>query len=380
MVDTGHRNAEVDRVPGRADRPRLQGLWRAAKAAEWKDLEEFLLARALEHDAPSVLVRLACEYLHSVRIVRPCVVPLLRAVATARERAAAETYSRLSPLLGASRQAELDGLLIVRPELAVSRWAWLHRGTTTASPMAIRAELDKLRFLRELDAHALDLSVLPDARRWLLAGIGRRSTNQALQRREVDRRYPILVATLAECAVEVLDEVVQMFDQALSGTENRARRRLDELLAARAVLGAEAGPAGGDAGGGHRPWCRTGRGGLRLREGIGMDRMLAARRDPKDRLPRDHGHLAQIDASFTYLRAFAPHVVGALEFESSEHARPLVEAVGVLRELYGKGRARSPAGRSRPLRPRGPRFLPDLSEIIRSQWVPSCFDERGGTL
>jgi hypothetical protein len=45
------------------------------------------------------------------------------------------------------------------------RPAWLHQGATTASPMAIRAELDKLRFLRELDAHQLDLSMLPAARR-----------------------------------------------------------------------------------------------------------------------------------------------------------------------------------------------------------------------
>ncbi|MEV0682142.1 DUF4158 domain-containing protein [Actinosynnema sp. NPDC050436] len=102
--------------------------WRAAKAGEWKDLEEFLLARALEHDAPSVLFRLACEYLHSAQIVRPGVVPLLRAVAGARERAVAETHLRLSPLLGASRQTELDGLLAVGPQLSISRLAWLHRG------------------------------------------------------------------------------------------------------------------------------------------------------------------------------------------------------------------------------------------------------------
>ncbi|MFE2757946.1 DUF4158 domain-containing protein [Actinosynnema sp. NPDC059335] len=31
--------------------------WRTAGRAEWKDLEEFLLARAIEHDAPSVLFR-----------------------------------------------------------------------------------------------------------------------------------------------------------------------------------------------------------------------------------------------------------------------------------------------------------------------------------
>lgn len=208
--------------------------WRSAGPADWKDLEEFLLARAVEHDAPSVLFRLACEYLMSARVIRPGVISLMERVATVRQAAVAEVFLRVAPLLSQQLRAELDGLLVVEPDMPISRLAWLHRGATSASPMAIRAELDKLRFLRDVDAHQLDLSMLPDVRRRRLAGIGRRATNQALARREPDKRYPVLLATVAECAVEVLDELVQMFDQALSNTENRARRKLDELLAQRA--------------------------------------------------------------------------------------------------------------------------------------------------
>jgi hypothetical protein len=155
----------------------------------------------------------------------------------------------------------------------------------------------------------------------------------------------VLLATVAECAVEVLDELLQMFDQAISGTENRARRKLDELLAARAkasehklelleqilVVATDEVIADAEVG-------------ARLRRGIGMDRLRAARRDPKDRLQRDHGHLALIDASFTYLREFAPHVIGGLEFEASVDARPLLAAVEVLRELYAKGSRKVPDG------------------------------------
>ncbi len=64
-----------------------------------------------------------------------------------------------------------------------------------------------------------------------------------------------------------------------------------------------------------------------------MDRMRAARRDPTDRLQRDHGHLALIDSSFAYLREFAPHVIGALSFDASIDATPLLAAVEVLRKL-----------------------------------------------
>jgi hypothetical protein len=252
----------------------------------------------------------------------------------------------VEPLLSGQRRADLDGLLVVEDGMNISRLAWLHRGATSASPMAIRGELDKLRFLHGLDAHRIDLSCLPDAlRHRRLAGVGRRAPNQALARRDDDKKFPVLLATLAECAVEVLDELVQMFDQAISGTENRARRKLDELLAARAkasehkldlleeILGVATDEAIADA-----------EVGGRLRRGIGMDRMRAAQRDPKDRLQRDHGHLALIDASFTYLREFAPHVIGGLEFESSVDGKPLLGAVEVLRQLYAKGARKVPHG------------------------------------
>ncbi len=45
--------------------------WRPAGTMEFKELEEFLLARAMEHDSPTLLFRLACEYLISARVIRP---------------------------------------------------------------------------------------------------------------------------------------------------------------------------------------------------------------------------------------------------------------------------------------------------------------------
>jgi hypothetical protein len=73
--------------------------WRQVDGPRWKDLEEFLFARAMEHDSPKLLFRLACEYLSSSRLVRPGVVLVLERVATARKRARKETWQRLEPAL-----------------------------------------------------------------------------------------------------------------------------------------------------------------------------------------------------------------------------------------------------------------------------------------
>jgi hypothetical protein len=133
---------------------------------------------------------------------------LSRRVAAARDGARAETYHRLAWLLAPPRPTRLDGLLDVDDELGMTRLAWLRRGATAATPEVLEADLAKVEFLRGHGADRLDLSTLPAGRRRMLAETGRRSTNQALQRADVDRRYPILLATLAETYVEVLDELV----------------------------------------------------------------------------------------------------------------------------------------------------------------------------
>ncbi len=107
--------------------------WRTAGPGEVKALEDFLVNRALEHDSPSLLVRLACEHLRSERVVRPGVERLQCWVASARERAQVATAARLAPLLNAQRQAELDRLLSVDAALGMSRLAWLRRGATSAT-------------------------------------------------------------------------------------------------------------------------------------------------------------------------------------------------------------------------------------------------------
>ncbi|MEU6011431.1 hypothetical protein [Streptomyces sp. NPDC047453] len=129
----------------------------------------------------------------------------------------------MAHLLTDERARGLDGLLVFDPKLKSSRLHWLVTGPVQASPGSVGGEVEKLKFLRGLDADTLDISALPAERRRHLAQIGRQFTSQALVRREPNRRHPILLMLLAQSAVDVLDSVVQLFDQTLSGAESRAR-------------------------------------------------------------------------------------------------------------------------------------------------------------
>jgi hypothetical protein len=254
-------------------------------------------------------------------------------------------------------------LLVPDPDLGCTPLRWLETGATTSSPAAVKTELAKLAYLRRLDAHTLDLSMLPAGRRRFLAGVGRRLTGQALSRREPERRYPILLALLAESAVDVLDEVVFLFDQAISGRESAARTRLSEALAEHArqgedrqVLLDEILAIALD------PDIAEEQVGVLLRERIGMERMRAAWTARKERLPRDHGHLAMLDASMSYLRQFVP----AVRFAGGPGTSDLLTAVETPGELYATGARKVPAGTPTGFVPAGPATSrpPRSAEIV----------------
>ncbi|KAF0846838.1 Tn3 family transposase [Nocardia caishijiensis] len=314
--------------------------WRAAGALELKELDEFLLARAMEHDSPTLLFRLGCEYLISARVIRPGPVSMVERIAHAREQAQRETYDRLAHEFTPARCAELDALLTTDASLGVSRLRWLSTGPVEASAAAVRAEVDKLAFLRGLGADRLDMSVLPAERRRFLATMGRRLTPQALERRDPQRRYPILLTVLAQSGTDVLDEVVALFDQAISAKFGAAERRMQQELAERGKSGEDrqallddllaivTDPAVAD----------EEIGALIRGERIGWERLRAAVAQAKPRLPRDHGHLAALDSSYNYLRQFTPAVLASVGFAGGTAATELLLAVDMLRELNATGR------------------------------------------
>ena len=156
-------------------------------------LGAWLVERALEHDRPIALFHLACEWLRQEKIVRPGVTRLERVVAAARERAQAETYRRLAPLLTSELRDQLDAVLQPDPVTGRTRLAWLQREATAITPSAILTEIGKLTSLQATGAHTWNLDALTPNRRTLLARIGQRATNQALQRMPPERRYPVLL-------------------------------------------------------------------------------------------------------------------------------------------------------------------------------------------
>jgi hypothetical protein len=266
----------------------------------------------------------------------------------------------------------------------MTRLRWLTTGPVEASPAGIRAEVTKLEFLRCLGANRLDLSVLPAERRRFLAAVGRRLTGQALERREPQRRYPILLTLVAQSGTDVLDEVVSLFDQAISAREGKAERTMRDALA-------ERGKAGEDRQGllddllaiiADTTIADEDIGSVIRGERIGWPRIRAAMAQAVPRLPRDHGHLGALDtSSYGYLRQFTPQVLAAVEFAGGTAAAELLAAVDIpartQRHRRPPGPGRRPDGvRTHPLA-RLPRHGPYGGQLQR---LPRALEPTGGAM
>ena len=138
-----------------------------------------------------------------------------------------------------------------------------------------------------------------------------------------------------------------MFDQAVSAREGKAERSMRDALAERGKAGEDrqalldellaiiADPAIAD----------EEVGGLIRGERIGWPRLRAALAQAVPRLPRDHGHLAALEASRMGICGSSPRRCWPrCEFAGGTAAAELLAAVEILRELNATGARRVPAG------------------------------------
>lgn len=309
--------------------------YRRTTPEDLASLEDWMAARAMEHDRPTLLLQLACERLRNLKLVRAGLTQLERVVAAARRRAREETVRLLTPLLMPETKKLLDSLLIAEPPSGRTLLSWLRTGATTANPKAILDTLAKVHRLQEWGVDRWDLHALSPNRRHLLAQIARRSTAQSLERLGALRRYPVLLSFLSHALEQVVDETVDLFDKCVSEAYSHAGNELKERRLAAAQS--------------------TNEKVVLLREisNVLLDmkvsdidvRRFVFKRVPRDRLraaatecetlmrPLDDDYYDLFATRYGYFRQFSPALLETLRFFSSLDDDPLLAAVDLLRRL-----------------------------------------------
>lgn len=309
--------------------------YRRAAAEDLTTLEEWLVNRALEHDRPTFLLHLAAERLRWERILWPGLTTLERIVSTARQRARRVTFEHIAHLVTPQGKRFLDSLLEVEEGGYRTSLAWLQRMPNDHTSTQIKTTLDKIRFLQDAGIAEWELDRVNPNRLKFLANIGARATNQQLQRSSTLRRYPILVAFLKRTLFDLTDIVVDLFDANLWQRHTDAKAELDQmrLKAARST----------------NEKLRT----YKDVVTIVMDDDVpesAVRAAIFARYQRPHlqqivqeteslirpKHDEAIDLfanRYSYIRRFAPAFLATLRFKAHKQARPLLEAIELLKAL-----------------------------------------------
>ena len=202
--------------------------YRRATELDLLGLEPWLLDRSLEHDKPTLLLEMACDHLRQQKIVRLGIDRLARLVSTARHQAQEKIYQMFRPLLSEKHCEALNKLLTVDETLERTRLWWLQQTPTAHNLGQILETLEKITFLQQTGLVDWNLDALPPNRIKLLAKIGARATNQYLQRTNVVRRYPILMAFLKESLYTFTDNLIEMFEQRLWELYREAKREFEQ--------------------------------------------------------------------------------------------------------------------------------------------------------
>ncbi len=323
------------------------------RKAQKKDLErlyKWIIERALEHDKPTFLLQLTCEKLANEKIVRIGLSRLERMIAKARQETQEKIYRLLSPLLTQDQRTMLDQLLTPDPDTNTTRLFWLRKQAQSNTASEILSGLEKLTFLRKAGAEDWDLSGINPNRRKILARIGRKATNQYLQKTGEIRRYPVLLSFLHETLLDVTDELIEMYNQCLWDLYTDAKKDLEkhekavfksmsenlELFKklARVVVDQEI--DGNDL----RP--------LIYNKVASPAVIRSAIEESEKMMLPDEGHLMFFGRRYSYIRRFAPHFLRAFTFNSNLSKDPLYSAITTLRELDEK--SSNSIGKKWPLR------------------------------
>jgi hypothetical protein len=126
------------------------------------------------------------------------------------------TWELIAPLLSAQDRSRLDGLLVVDKAMGLTPVTRFRTGATSHSAGAILNVLEKIAELRGTGLTGRELTGLNPNRLKLLARLGRRATNQALERMAPERRYPILLTFVQQTFTDTIDEAVDLYDRCLA--------------------------------------------------------------------------------------------------------------------------------------------------------------------
>lgn len=314
---------------------------------DWSDpgggfaLLRMLYAREwVSAERPSVLFDLAITWLIERKVVLPGITTLERLIARVRDRVAERIFARMSLGVSPAQRRQLDRLLDRSGEARITTLERLRRAPSAASAKTLVAALARLEELRALGAGNLaDVGVSPN-RLKALATYAVTSKASLLERLPPARRTATLLACAHVLEGTALDDALDVFDLLLHallarservGTRQRLRTLRDLDAAALALQLAQQVERMLSEG-----WTEAQRVTYLASQQPALQASIATIYAIA-RPPDDH-YYQELDASYTTVRRFLPHVFASITFAATPVGTPVLEAWAFLRAVEGARR------------------------------------------
>ncbi len=184
-----------------------------------------------------VLLDRLIERMRAQQIIIPGVSVVERTAAAAMHAADAAVVAETNSLLSDAQRLQLDALLSDKMHVRQSRLSWLREPPSRVGGRPLLELLDKLTLVRTIGGDVVVSRPGLEPRMVQMAKEGRLYTAQAFQQMGPARRHTIMMATLSELGITLTDGALTMFQSLVGRANLRARKRLEETIAASAEQG-----------------------------------------------------------------------------------------------------------------------------------------------
>jgi TnpA family transposase len=324
-----------------------------------------LIETAMQTDKGIVLAMRLVEMLRERRILLPVLNAVERVCAEAITRANRRIYKQLTDGLTEAHRGRLDQLLVRRHDSITTWLGWLRQSPLRPNSRHMLEHIERLRTWRSLDLPTGIERQIHQNRLLKIAREGGQMTSADLLKFEPQRRYATLVALAVEGTATVTDEVIELHDRIIGKLFNAAKHKHQEQFQAD-------GKAINDK---LRLFGRVGQALLEAKQN-GSDpfsaiEIIVSWEDFAESIleaqklaqPDDFDFLYRIGEGYATVRRYAPELLNVLGLHAAPAAKPILDAIELLRDLNtGKGR-QLPA--DAPL------------DFIRQRWAGLIFTDTG---
>ncbi len=302
---------------------------------EYRAMMNWLLPLALQSDQSMVLGHAVLKELRARRIIIPPLAVIERLCAETATRATRRIYAALTEPLTLSQRRQLDALFLPYENRSFSVLSWLRLPVVATGPRHINSLLARLHKIRALNFAPGIEHAIHRNRLLKLARIAEQTSGQHMKRFEATQRYAHLVALLLETRASLTDEILAMHDRIMGKLFARAKRKHQEtfLESAKSInekmrIFAKVGRVLLDA-------RKTGEDPFSAIEEVIPWETFEASVTGADGIvkPGMDDSLSLIGTSYSQIRRYAPLFLETFEFKAAPAAKPLLQAIHILRHL-----------------------------------------------